>query len=311
VTNIAIFGAAGAIGHSLAAELNRRGIGFRAVGRHRERLTTAFPAAEVHTANFEDKGSTLEAARGIDTIFYAAGAPYTNFALHPVMMQNVVDAAIEAGVARLVVIGTVYSYGLPQTMPVSEQHPRKPNTYKGRMRKKQEDIALAAHTAGELQAMVVHLPDFYGPQADLSFAKPVFDAALQGKRADWLGPVNRPHEFIYTPDAGAPLLDLAALDDAYGQHWNLGGVAIISRDFLTKVYEAAGNPPQWRAVPGWTIQLAGFFNSMLREVAEMSYLWKYPVILDDRKLRARLKTVKKTPYDQGIRETVAFLRGSR
>lgn len=306
---LAIFGAAGAIGRSIGAELDRRGTDYRVVGRNRDRLTAAFPSAEVKTADFEDTASTLEAARGVDTIIYAAGAPYTKFALHPVMMKNVVDAAIEAGVARLVVVGAVYSYGDAITPTVAETHRRSPHTYKGRMRKKQEDIAIAAHKAGEIKVLITHLPDFYGPYADLGFAHLAFEAALKGERANWMGSVKRPHEFIYVPDAGPVLLDLAALNDAYGQHWNIGGAGTITgREFLTKLYEAAGTPARWRQISGWMLQLSGMFNPLMREVAEMHYLWQKPLVLDDSKLIKRVGKVHKTPYDQGIRETIEWMR---
>lgn len=307
--NLAIFGAAGAIGHSIGAELDRRGTNYRVVGRNRDRLVSAFPRAEIVTADFTDKASTLEAARGVDTIIYAAGAPYTKFDLHPIMMGNVVDAAVEANVARIVVVGTVYGYGDPTTPTIAETHKRVPHTYKGRMRKRQEDIAITAHQTGKIKVLITHLPDFYGPHAELSFAQLVFDAALKDEPAKWMGSVKKPHEFIYVPDAGPILLDLAALDDAYGQRWNVGGAGTITgREFIQQAYAAAGTRPRWRQIPGWLLQLSGMFNPMMREIAEMHYLWQTPLILDDSKLLKRLGSVHKTPYDQGIRQTVEWMR---
>ena len=46
----------------------------------------------------------------------------------------------------------------------------------------------------------------------------------------------------------------------------------------------------------------------MREVVEMLYLQETPVILDDRKLLAKLP-VHKTPYDDGIRQTLEWMRG--
>ena len=46
----------------------------------------------------------------------------------------------------------MYPYGKPQTTPVTEDHPRQPHTFKGRMRKEQEDVLLAAHEAERFKA---------------------------------------------------------------------------------------------------------------------------------------------------------------
>jgi hypothetical protein len=56
------------------------------------------------------------------------------------------------------------------------------------------------------------------------------------------------------------------------------------------------------------LKFLGWFNPTMREVVEMLYLQETPVILDDRKLLARLP-VHKTPYDEGIQKTLEWMRG--
>jgi hypothetical protein len=82
--------------------------------------------------------SVRAAARGVETIVYLVGVPYADFRLHPVLMKQTLDGAIAEGVKQLILIGTVYPYGRPRTTPVREDHPREPETFKGRMRKEQE-----------------------------------------------------------------------------------------------------------------------------------------------------------------------------
>jgi len=312
VHQIAIFGAAGTIGRWLGAELDRRGVPFRAVGRNRAKLEAAFAGlahASPVAADLADPDSAAAAARGADTIVYCVGVPYTEFALHPKLMQVTVDAAAAAGVERLVVVSSVYSYGVPQTRRVAETHPREPHTVKGRYRKEQEDFALAAHGRGALRTMVVRLPDFYGPHAENSLAHQVFSAAVAGKTANWLGPVSTPHEFVFAPDTGPVIAGLAARPECYGQAWNFGGPGEISGgDFIQKVYLAAGREPKFRTAGRGMLRLLGLFNPLMRELVEMLYLQETPVILDDSRLLAALGNARKTPYDEGIRRTVEFLR---
>jgi nucleoside-diphosphate-sugar epimerase len=48
----------------------------------------------------------------------------------------------------------------------------------------------------------------------------------------------------------------------------------------------------------------GWFNPLMRELVEMHYLVTDPVVMDDSALRALLGDVKKTSYDEGIRQCV-------
>jgi len=309
---VAIFGAAGPIGRYVGVELDRRGIPFRAVGRTPGKLQEAFGnlrQAELVAADLSDEGGATQAARGADTIIYTLGVTYTEFPLYPKLMQVAVDAAVAAGVARFVLVTGVYPYGIPQTQKVAETHPRVPVSIKGRLRKEQEDILMAAGERGALRQLVVRLPDFYGPHADNSLANPIFRAALAGKTANWLGPVSTPHEFVFVPDAGPVIVELASRDDCYGEVWHLAGPGeITALGFIQKVYQAAGREPKFRSAGRSMLRVLGWFNPLMRELPEMLYLQETPVLLDDEKLRRKLGQVRKTTYDDGIKITLDWMR---
>jgi nucleoside-diphosphate-sugar epimerase len=313
LNKVAIFGAAGAIGRSVAAELDRRAIPFRVVGRGKAKLEAAFgnmKNAEIFDADLTDLRSAGAAARGVDTIVYAVGVPYTSFQLHPAMMRTAIEAAASMQVSRLVVVSNVYTYGVPRTSKVAETHPRDPQTRKGAFRKEQEDLIIDAHKKGRVQGMVVRLPDFYGPHAELSLANPVFRAALDGKTSNWLGPVNGPHEFIFVPDAGPAIVDLANCAECYGEGWNVAGpTSINALDFITRIYRAAGRSPKYRSVGRGMLKIMGWFSPLYRELPEMLYLAETPVLLDDSKLQAKFPALRKTSYDDGIRQTLEWMRG--
>jgi len=312
IRKAAIFGAAGAIGQVLGPELERRGIPFRAVGRSRTRLLPAFGKfahAEIFDADLADPRSAGAAARGIDTIFYCVGVPYPSFHLHPMLMRTTLEAAAAMRVQLLVLVSSVYAYGVPRTSRVAETHPREPATRKGAWRREQEDLVLDARKKGQLDGLVVRLPDFYGPFADNSMANPIFRAALAGKTANWVGPMGAPHEFVFTPDAAPAIVDLALRPECYNQAWNFGGACEISAvDFITRVYRAVGRQPRYRTAGRGLLKIMGWFNPVIRELVEMMYLQETPVILDDGKLLGKLGAVHKTPYDEGIRMTLDWMR---
>jgi nucleoside-diphosphate-sugar epimerase len=304
---VALFGAAGAVGQALAPALEQRAIAYRTVGRDVARLQRDFPRSQVLAADFFSGEGVADAAQGVQTVFYLAGAPYTEFYRHPVMVRNALDAARAAGVERFVHVAPVYSYGSPLTLPVPESQPHSPNTRKGRFRLEQE-LAVLERNGNGFATMVVHLPDFYGPHADLSYANVFMREALSGKTASFIGPLRAQREFVCVPDVADPLLRLAALDDAYGRCWNLGGRSIEARAFADDVFAAIGRPAKYRSIPKPMLQILGLGMPMMREVAEMYYLFDSSFVLDDAALQQRLGGYAKTPIRQGIATTLAWMQ---
>ncbi len=306
--SIALFGAAGAIGQSLATALRQQGRAYRVVGRSEASLRQTFgadPLAEIVPWNPDSNGSVEAAAHGVDTLVYLVGVNYWQFALHPELMRRTLDGAIAAGVRRIVLIGTVYPYGKAQAHAVKEDHPRNPHTFKGRMRKAQEDLLLQAHAQGRIEAAVLRLPDFYGPGVHNSLLHGAFEAAARGGRADMVGPLDRPHEFVYVPDVGPVVARLIGTPQAFGKVWHLAGAgAITQRDVVSEIERLTGRPLKLRVAGKTALRLAGLFNPFMRELAEMHYLLTDPLIMEDSALHALLGPIAKTPYAQGIRATL-------
>jgi len=309
----AIVGATGAVGKALAAEFARAGTPFRVVARSEEKLRRDFgqygDLVEYRVADLQDPLTAAAATKDIDLVFYTVGVPYTHFLLHPKLTRTALDAATASRVKRFVLVGTVYPYGIPRTDFVDESHPREPNTFKGRMRKDQEDLVLAADGRDGLRTTILRPPDFYGPESELSYASDIFKAALEGRPANVIGPVDTPHEFVFVPDVAKTLIALSNHEAAYGQSWNLAGPGVITtKQFAEMAFTAAGQKLRLRVAGKRTLNMLGIFKPMLREIAEMNYLWTTPVKLDDSRLRRLLPELRKTSYEEGIRLTLEALR---
>jgi nucleoside-diphosphate-sugar epimerase len=309
----ALLGATGAVGKAIAFELAAKRIAFRVVGRSEERLRRDFqeyqPLVQYKAADLSDANAAADAVAGVETVLYTVGVPYTHFELHPKLSQVALGAAAAAGVRRFVHLSTVYPYGIPRTKTVDESHPRDPNTFKGRMRKQQEDIVLAADSRNGLRTTILRPPDFYGPNSELSYVRAIFDAAIKGGRANVIGPIDTPHEFVFVPDLAKTILAVSEKEGAYGQAWNIGGPGVITtRRFAELVFTAVGKTPKLRVAGKSMLRLLGLFNPFLREVVEMHYLWTTPVILNDDRLRHLLGDLQKTPYEDGIKKTLESLQ---
>jgi nucleoside-diphosphate-sugar epimerase len=312
MAKIALFGAAGAVGQTIAGALRNHHQTYRVVGRSRDSLQRTFasdPLAEIVTWNPDDPASVRAAAHDIDTIIYLVGVAYDHFELHPQLMRKTLDGAIAAGVQRMLLIGTVYPYGLPQSNPVREDHPRNPHTFKGQMRKEQEDLLFEADAAGRIHGAELRLPDFYGPGVDKSFLHSIFVAAAKGRRAQVIGPLDTPHEYVFVPDVGPVVALLIANPAAYGRVWHLAGAGTIAaREVVNRAFALTPHKPRMIVAGKTTLRLMGLFNPIMREMVEMNYLQTTPLMLDDSALRGLLGEINKTPYDQGIRQCVEHAR---
>ena len=308
IPKIALFGGGGVIGQSIASVLSKQGVPYRVVGRSQSTLQETFrhdSLAEVVSWNPDSPESLRLAASGIETLIYLVGVNYWQFELHPELMQKTLDGAIAAGVKKIVLIGTVYSYGYPQTNPVYEEHPREPDTFKGQMRKAQEDLLMAADSDGKIKATMLRLPDFYGPSVQASMLHGAAVAAVNGGTADMIGPIEPPHEFMFVPDVGPVVVKLLAKQEAYGKVWNFAGAGVTSQQALLQEMERqTGRPIDIRIADKAMLYEIGQSSPLMREMVEMHYLQTDPVLMDDTALQELLGPIYKTPYAEGIRQTL-------
>lgn len=306
----AILGAAGAIGRAVTDELEKRGQRPVVIGRDGSKLESCLRGrAEIRPADLESEESAVQALRGVEQAVYCAGLPYPQFHRHPVLMRAALRAARRAGVGRMIVVSSVYSYGRPRAERVNEDHPREPEARKGRFRKEQEDAAIGAHESGVFETLVLHLPDFYGPYASNSIAHMMLESLMSGKPARWLGDPDLPHEFVFIPDAARLIVELLGHGECFGRRWNFAGPgAITGRRFAGLAASEIGCPPRVLPTGRWMLRLGGLFSPLLRELVEMQYLGETPVLLDDSALSAALGHLEKTSYEDGVRRMVEWMR---
>jgi nucleoside-diphosphate-sugar epimerase len=179
------------------------------------------------------------------------------------------------------------------------------------MRLAQENLVLAAHGRDGLSTLVLRLPDFYGPGIERSLLNGVFEAAANGKRAQVIGPVDVPHEFIYLPDIGPVVEQLTRTPDAYGRWWHLAGAGTITqREVARQAYALAGRQPKLMVAGKTLLRILGLFNPLMRELVEMNYLMTEPVVLDDSALTELIGPIARTSYEEGIRHAFDAARES-
>jgi len=315
MSKIALVGASGVMGQSIASALRSKGWTYRVIGRREATLRDTFgadPLAEIVTWDPNLPASVLAAAKGVETLIYMVGVNYWQFELHPELMRKTIAGAVAAGVKNIILIGTVYPYSMAKVNPVREDHPREPHTFKGRMRKAQEDLLMQAHDDGLINATVLRLPDFYGPGVAASLLHRAAHAAANGGTADMVGPIDRPHEFVFVPDVGPVIARLVETPAAFGKIWNLAGAGVTTqRELVSEMERQTGNRLKLRVASKLMLRLMGVFDPFMRELVEMNYLMTDPLIMDDTALQQLIGPIGKTSYAEGIRQTLLAEANSR
>lgn len=309
---VVILGANGSVGRALAPILSARGISHRVVGRSLLGLQVRFhgdPLCEHYQWDTEDKRSFRAACENAETAVYLVGIALWKFKDHLPLIRKTLKGAREAGIRRFLLMSSNWSYSEPFPKQVGEDHPRRPRTVKGRIRREQEDAVLDAHVPGEFATGVLRVADLYGPLVEASHLWTAFQAAKRGAKAQALPPVDRPHEFVFVSDAAEVLAQLleadAAWEGAAGQSWNLGGPAVTSIQAMAEqIFQTAESSARLTIPSRWRLGYVRAVNPYIRELGEMQYLLERPLLLDDRKLEALLGTLPKTSYGEAIRKTL-------
>jgi nucleoside-diphosphate-sugar epimerase len=297
----------GQVGLTLAARLAELGNEVRTVSRHRP--ATLADGLDWRGADANDLEATTEAAHGASVVYQCLNAPYTKWPqLFPPLQRNVLTAAERTG-ALLVTLENVYGYGSIDGRPMTEDLPLAATTSKGRTRAAMTAELLAASDAGRARIAIGRASDFFGAGVtESSLGTRVFGNALAGKRADFLGNPDLPHSYSYVPDIAAGLATLGTDERAVGQVWHLPGPeTVTTRALLDIVAHEVNHPVAIRTVPKIALRALGLVNPMMRALAEMSYMFEQPFLLDTSKYESTFGTAT-TPLATAIADTTAWYR---
>ncbi|AZB40973.1 SDR family NAD(P)-dependent oxidoreductase [Bacillus sp. FJAT-42376] len=307
---IAVLGASGGMGYSLVNELVRQGFEVTAFARNKKKLERLFGGVreiDIKTGDAFKEEDILQACKGAEVIFHTVSVPYSDWTDgHPAIMRHAVQAAkIEQ--AKLIIIDNIYAYGRQYSKKVTENAQKNPHTKKGKIRLSLENMVREAG----IPYMILHFPDYYGPNAENSLLHQTLKNVMANKRAIFIGDMEIKREFIYTPDGAKAAVTLILNEEAYGQNWNIPGAGTISgNEIISLLKTEAGYSRPVMKIGKRAIWFMGLFNRNMKEVREMMYLNEQPVILSGEKYEQKAGPLPSTSYKRGISETLAFMARS-
>jgi nucleoside-diphosphate-sugar epimerase len=171
---------------------------------------------------------------------------------------------------------------------------------------------LEAGSSGRVRIAIGRASDFFGAGViESTLGERVFANALAGKRADFIGNPDLAHTYSYVPDIATGLATLGADERSVGEVWHLPGPETgTTRELIELISNDVGHDVGIRSVPKVMVRALGLVNPMMRGLAEMSYEFDEPFILDTTKF-TRTFGPAGTPLATAVSDTVAWYRTRR
>jgi UDP-glucose 4-epimerase len=309
-----VTGGAGTIGSTIVDQLVEAGAGDVIVldnfvrGRA-ENLAGVLGSGKVEIVegDIRDRRQVAEVMAGIDLVFHQAAIRITQCAEEPRLAlevlvdgtYEVVEAAADAGVRKVIAASSASVYGLATRFPTSEQHhPYANDTLYGAAKTFNEGLLRSFHAMRGLDYVALRYFNVYGPRMDVHglYTEVLIrwmERIEAGESPLILGDGTQTMDFVYTEDIARANL-LAASPDLTDEVFNVGSGTETSLVELAHALLRAMDsdlPLQFGPPRG--------VNAVTRRLADVS------------RAAERLDWKAETGLDDGLRQLVAWWREQR
>jgi nucleoside-diphosphate-sugar epimerase len=267
VKTVVVTGGSGMLGGNLTRSLTEAGLEVR--GLDLRPPHEPVDGVEYLTADIRDADRVRAAVKGADAVVHTAAAlpSYPEAEIRSIIVdgtRTVLAAAQEAGLERVVHVSSTAVYGLPDTVPTTEDYPRSPVDPYSRAKAGAEEVAEEFRARG-LCIPVLRPKTFLGPGRMGLFAM-LFEWAEEGRNFPVLGKGDVRIQMFSVDDlvdAVATALDAPA--ETANDTFNLAAAEFgtIRQDFQA-VLDAAGHGKRVVSIPAGPAVLALDLLSKLR-----------------------------------------------
>jgi len=249
---VLVTGAGGFIGSHLTERLFELGANIRAFVRYTSRADEGFikyfsgdlrKNIDIVHGDIRELETVVKAMDGVDIIFNLAalvGIPYSY--IHPqevieantIGTLNVLMAARDIGIEKLVQTSTSEVYGTARYVPINEDHPKQPQSPYSASKIAADAIALSFYHSFGLPVAVIRPFNTYGPrQSDRAVIPSIISQALTKDRIT-LGNTTPTRDFTFVTDTAEGFIKVAESEKSIGIEINIGSGQEISIGNLTR-----------------------------------------------------------------------------
>ncbi len=246
-TKILITGADGFIGSHLTEALVRRGYDVRAFTLYNSFNSWGWldQCAEDVKGNFEvfsgdirDPHGVKEAMKGCDAVLHLAALIAIPYSYHSPDTYvdtnikgtlNVLQAARELGISRVIHTSTSEVYGTARFVPITEDHPLQGQSPYSATKIAADQLAYSFYASFGLPVVTIRPFNTYGPRQSVRAVIPTIIAQLaSGKHQIRLGAISPTRDFNFITDTVDGFIAALRSDIGHGEIINLGSNFEIS-----------------------------------------------------------------------------------
>ncbi|MFK7969528.1 MAG: NAD-dependent 4,6-dehydratase LegB [Bacteroidia bacterium] len=199
-------------------------------------------AIEVYAGDVRDPNSVRKAMEGVEQVYHLAALiaiPYSYHAPDSYVdtnikgTLNVLQAARDANLSRVLITSTSEVYGTAQYVPIDEKHPHQGQSPYSATKIGADRLAESFYRSFELPVSIVRPFNTYGPRQSTRAVIPtIITQLLKGETSIKLGDLRPTRDFLFVKDTVAGFSAIAASDKTIGEEVNLASEAEISIENL-------------------------------------------------------------------------------
>lgn len=261
---------------------------------------------EVFMGDIRDPNGVRTAMKGQDVVYHLAALIAIPFSYHSPDSYvdtnikgtlNVLNAARDVNTQRLLVTSTSEVYGTAQYVPIDEKHPYQGQSPYSATKIGADRLAESFYRSFDLPVTIVRPFNTYGPRQSARAVIPtIITQLLAGNTAIHLGNLSATRDFNYVKDTAAGFMAIADCPAAVGQEINIATGREISIGELAEELIRQINPA------------AHVETEAQRLRPEKSEVERLLGSAD--KLRAMTDWKPQFTFEQGLAETIAFLKAN-
>jgi NAD dependent epimerase/dehydratase len=256
---VLVTGAGGFVGSHLVEALVKKGAKVRALVHYNSRndwgMLEDVPAStlagvEIITGDLKDSDCVREAVVDQQVVFHLGaliGIPYSYVNPRDVVdtnvtgTLNVLTAALDAGVEKMVHTSTSEIYGTAQYVPMDEKHPAVPQSPYAASKLSSDLLALSFHRSFDLPVGIVRPFNIYGPRQSARAVIPSIITQTMLKAKINLGSVFPTRDLTFVKDTVGGFIQFAECEKTVGQVINLGsGFEVSIEQVVSLVSDCLG-----------------------------------------------------------------------
>ncbi|WP_295795853.1 NAD-dependent 4,6-dehydratase LegB [Mucilaginibacter sp.] len=207
---------------------------------------------EIFSGDIRDPNGVRTAMKDIEVVFHLAALIAIPFSYHSPDSYidtnvkgtlNIVQAAKDLGVERVLVTSTSEVYGTAQYIPIDENHPRQPQSPYSASKIGADCIADSFYRSFNLPLTIVRPFNTFGPRQSARAVIPtIITQLLNGKEEIKLGDLTPTRDLLFVKDTVNGFAEIAKSDLLIGHDCNIATQSEISVADLAQELIAQINP---------------------------------------------------------------------